>query len=220
MKKEKDEKITANGKKRKSTLTKAEEEECRIFVEHRLSCRMNQKQWAEAVGISYGLVKRIEARSIACSAKTRAKVQHFLNSCDIRPDTPDMHGLEDHILYDVFLTNMKQLSRKDAAECAGHCTRSLQHALSRAAGCSSPDARKKYFDFIDMFLTVLSISVDTAVDAANRNHDISGIKEDLAAFTNKKIHKASSPAEASRQEYSGGGTQMSLLDGGFLGQEK
>lgn len=220
MKKEKDEKITANGKKRKSTLTKAEEEECRIFVEHRLSCRMNQKQWAEAVGISYGLVKRIEARSIACSAKTSAKVQHFLNSCDIRPDTPDMHGLEDHILFDVFLTNMGQLSGKDASAYAGHCTRALQHALSVAARCSSPDAQKKYFDFVDMFLTVLSISADTAVDAANRNCDISSIKEDLAAFTNKKIHKVSSPAEASRQEYSGGGTQMSLLDGGFLGQEK
>lgn len=133
-------------------LSKGGQEACQKFTECRHSHGMSQKQRAEALGISYGLVKRIEARTIACSERTMLKAQKFMDACDTRPDAPDRHGLEEHVLYDVFLTNMRQIPVKEASEYAGKCTRSLLAALSKASGCTSPDAQKRYFEFLECSL--------------------------------------------------------------------
>lgn len=218
MKKERKEKSSGNKQGQKRTLTEDDLKVCEEFTECRLSRRMNQKQWAEAVGISYGLVKRIEARTIACSKKTMTQVRQFMDSCDACPDTPDLHELEEHVLYDIFLTNMRQLSKKEAAEYAGKCTRSLRDTLSGASRCNTPDAQKKYFEFVDMFLKALSLTSVSSVDAANRGLDLPVITDEIVSFTNKKISKSTSPADTARPENKAENFQMSLLDG-FLDQE-
>ena len=129
MKKVQKQKESENGQKKKNELTKKEQEVCEEFSKCRIRYGMTKEEWARAIGISHGLVKRIESHTISCSKKTMTKVRQYMDSCDVCPDIPDLHDLEHHILYYIFLTHMERLPKKEAAEYAGKCARSLRDTL-------------------------------------------------------------------------------------------
>ena len=54
-------------KKQKKTLTDKDIYACNDFKEKRIKCGMGQKEWAETIGISLGLVKGIEGHVRRCT---------------------------------------------------------------------------------------------------------------------------------------------------------
>lgn len=173
-------------KDRKTHLTEAERKDCETFEQLRISYQMNQEQWAQAVGISYGLVKRIESHTIRCSDKTKVKVRSFMDQYGSNQDAPDLHGLEAHILYDVFLSHMGQVPKKDASLWSARCARAFQDILSRASGFDSAEMQKTYFQFLEQLLTMLSLlSADVATDI-RQGEDILNINHGLKAVFNGK----------------------------------
>lgn len=145
---------------KKITLTETEIKNCETFKQIRISYNMNQEQWADATGISYGLVKRIEAHTIKCSSKTKIKVHNFMEQNQNTPDQPDLHDLESHILFDIFLTYLNQVSKMEASICAGKCTKALQGILSYAHKCDSSQTQKSYFQFLEQTLSTHSFLSD------------------------------------------------------------
>lgn len=121
---------------------------------------MNQEKWAETIGISYGLVKRIEAHTIKCSTRTRTKVQLFMekksNTPDLpkQSDLPDPYDLETHVIFDIFLTKLKQVPKSEASSSARHCTKALQYFLSYIDKCDSSDTQIDYFQFMEWILYI------------------------------------------------------------------
>lgn len=159
------------------------------FRELRHSCGMSQKEWADAVGISLALVKKIETGKQACSGKTAEKIWGFMGTKGTAYQADGLDGLEEHILYDIFIEHMKKMGGKDAAIYAGKCARPLLRALYKAAGCGSADAQKKYFDFLEMFLSVMHIAASECAGMANGGKTVSNIRMELIEFVDKKIKK-------------------------------
>lgn len=180
-------------KSMKNQLTDEELETCRFFKESRLKYNMNQKDWAKALKISYGLVKRIEEHTIRCSPSTMKKLQSYLHSSPIVTYIPVLHGLDERILYDTFLTYMigtPGMDNNDAAKCASHCGKLVKNLLSNASKCKSPDTQKLYFNYMEQLLAVLSIAADDAVSSINNGEKILNSKIGLSSvFTSKLISK-------------------------------
>lgn len=172
------------GKKKESGKMTSEE-----FRSCRNSYGMSQNEWAEAVGISPALVKKIETGKQPCSAKTAEKIWEFMGSGGAAYRTGGLHGLEEHVLYDIFFEHMEKLDEKEAAGYAAKCIRPLIKSLSKASGCSSPDAQKKYFDFIEMFLSAMHIVASECVGMANDGKPVSDMRMELIEFMDKKIRK-------------------------------
>lgn len=171
-------------------LNDKELQDCESFRLFRISYQMNQKQWAEAIGISYGLVKRIEAHTIRCSEKTKAKIQNYIEQCPSPQDAPDLLGLEAHVLRDVFLTHMDHTPKKEAMTLSARCARKLQEILGYASSLESPSMQSTYYRYVGQLLDVLSLSTADAVPAINDGKDILNIKQGLqSVFTGKQITK-------------------------------
>lgn len=147
-----------NQKKRK--LTETEIKDCDTFKQIRISYNMNQMQWANAINVSHGLVKRIEAHTIKCSSKTKTKIRNFMEQNQNTPDLPDLHGLESHIIFDIFLTYLNQTPKMESSVCAGRCTKALQGILSYATNCESSGTQKAYFRFMEQILSTHSFLSD------------------------------------------------------------
>lgn len=169
-----------------TSLTKEELKECETFEHIRNSYHMTQEQWAQAIGISYGLVKRIESHTIKCSSKTKVKVQSFIEQYNSNQDSPDLHGLEAHILYDVFLSHMNQIPKKDASIWSARCTKAFQNILSSASAFESADMQKTYFQFLEQLLTMLSLVSADAIADIRQGEDVLNINHGLKDIFNGK----------------------------------
>ena len=113
---------------------------------------MNQKEWADAIGISYSLVKRIESHTIGYSPKTKKKVESYIEKHPIVPSTTKLDGLEEHILFDIFLSNVSQRVEQDAIDDVCKCVRHLHNLISNAKDSSSPHELTNYFNFLQQLL--------------------------------------------------------------------
>lgn len=184
----------------------------------RYSYGMNQNQWAEAIGISLALVKKIETGRQACSAKTAEKIWQFMGSVGATYSTTDMHGLEEHILYDIFYGHMENPNEKEASHCAAECVRHLTMAFSKASRCSSPDAKKKYFDSIEIFLSAMEIAAPEFVGMANDGKSIADIRMDILAFMDQKIKKMKQEEDMMLSGRLDGDGQYNLLS--YMNEEK
>lgn len=173
-------------KDNQNALTKEELKDCETFGQIRNSYHMTQEQWAQAVGISYGLVKRIESHTIKCSSKTKAKVHSFIELYNSNQNAPDLHGLEAHILYDVFLSHMEQIPKRDASVWSARCTKAFQNILSSASAFESADEQKIYFQFLEQLLTMLSLVSADAVADIKKGEDILNINHGLKDIFNGK----------------------------------
>lgn len=175
-------------KDRQIHLSEAELKDCETFEQLRISYQMNQEQWAQAVGISYGLVKRIESHTIKCSNKTKIKVRSFIDQYSSNQDAPDLHGLEAHILYDVFLSHMEQLPKKEAFLWSARCTKAFQDIISYASKFDSSEMQKTYFQFLEQLLTMLSLLSADVVTDIKQGEDILNINHGLKTiFSGKQI---------------------------------
>lgn len=200
MKKAQKENPDRNGKQNNKLLTKEERENCDEFRNCRYRYGMTQEEWAEKIGISLGLVKRIETYTIAYSKKTREKVDKFMETYEIYPNIPNMHELEELILYDIFFTHMQHLSKKDAMNYAQECTRSLRNTLLKASRCSTPDAQKIFFDFVSIFLKALSRSAVLIVDTTGKSTDCMLSTDDLVSVVEKKIKKITNQVDTAQAD--------------------
>ena len=171
--------------KGKQAPTTAEEvRECEAFEQLRNGYHMTQKEWAKAIGISYGLVKGIEAPRIKCSAKTKAKVRSF----EVCYNAKDLHGLEAHILYDVLLSHMEQIPKGEADTYSARCAKALLDILSRPAEFDSPEAQKTYFEFLEQVLTTLTLALDDVATAINQGENILNVNQGLKSiFDGKQV---------------------------------
>lgn len=164
--------------------------DCEAFEQLRNSYNMTQREWAQAVGISYGLVKRIEAHTIKCSSKTKAKVHSFEVRYNSNQGAPDLHGLEAHILYDVLLSHMEQTPKKEAGVCSARCTKALQDILAHTSELKSADTQKTYFQFLEQALTMLSLATNDIVTAINQGEDVLNINHGLKGiFDGRQVTK-------------------------------
>ena len=211
MKKVQKQKESENGQKKKNELTKKEQEVCEEFSKCRIRYGMTQEEWARAIGISHGLVKRIESHTISCSKKTMTKVRQYMDSCDVCPDIPDLHDLEHHILYYIFLTHMERLPKKEAAEYAGQCARSLRDTLLHMSECTTAGKQKNIYKLMDMYLKALS-RVVSSTNVADVEMNFPDITNELASLTEKKIKKTASPADTDIPASSNQFGQMCLGD--------
>lgn len=178
------------GKDKQAPVTAEEIRDCEAFEQLRNSYHMTQHEWAQAVGISYGLVKRIEAHTIKCSSKTKAKVHSFEIRYNSNQDAPDLHGLEAHILYDVLLSHMEQIPKKEAGVCSARCTKALQDILAHTSEVESADVQKTYFQFLEQALTMLSLATNDIVTAINQGEDVLNINQGLKdIFDGKQVTK-------------------------------
>lgn len=175
----------------KNQLTYEELKRCSFFKESRLRYHMNQKDWARALKISYSLVKRIEEHTIRCSPSTMKKLQSYLQSSPVVTSSPVLHGLDERILYDTFLTYIIETSDMDnneAAKCAAHCGKLVKRLLSNASNCKSPDTQEIYINYMEQLLTILCIAADDAVQSINNGENILNSKIGLGSvFTNSLI---------------------------------
>lgn len=177
-------------KTHKTGLTAKELQDCESFRLLRVSCQMNQQQWAQATGLSYGLVKRIEAHTIRCSGKTKAKVQNFIDQYPSLQEVPDFLDLETHILRDVFLDHMKHIPKKDAMVLSARCARKLKEILGYASGLDSPGMQAIYFQYLEQLLTVLSSAAGDAVPAISKEENVLDAKSGLrTVFKTEQIKK-------------------------------
>lgn len=157
------------------------------FRSYRYSYGMSQKEWAEAVGVSPALVKMIETDKQSCSVKTAEKVWEFIGSGSVSNRNAGLKGLEERILYDIFLEHMDKLDEKEAAGYAAKCVRPLRKVISKASECSSPDAQKKYFDFVEMLLSAMHLASSEYIGMANGGKPVSDIRMELIEFLYTKI---------------------------------
>lgn len=176
--------------KKKINLTNSEIKDCETFEQIRISYNMNQKQWGNAIGISYGLVKRIEAHTIKCSPKTKMKIRSFIDQNQNNHNIPDLHNLEAHILFDIFLTHMNQVAKNEAGIYAARCTKAFQDILTYASKCDSPQSQETYFQFLEQILTTLSFAIADMISDINNGTDISNVNNGLkSVFTVKQVKK-------------------------------
>lgn len=177
-------------KKKGNTRKESGKMTCEEFRSYRYSYGMSQEEWAEAVGISAGLVKQIETKKRECSAKTAGKVWEFIGAGGAAHRSGSrLHGLEERILYDIFLEHMEKMDGKEAAGYAAKCIRPLLRTFSKASACDSQDAQKKYFDFLEAFLHAMQLAAAEYADLVKEGKDMPDIRADLTGFVNRQIRK-------------------------------
>lgn len=174
---------------KKNNLKKSGQMTCEEFRGYRNSYGMSQKEWAVAVGISSGLVKLIETGKNTCSVKTADKVWEFIGSCGAAYRTTGADGLEEHILYDIFIEHMKKMEQKEAASYAAKCIRPLMKSLSKASECNTTDAQKRYFDFLEIFLYTMHVAASEYASMANDGKTVPDIRMELIEFMGEKMKK-------------------------------
>lgn len=94
---------------------------------------------------------------------------------------------------------------------AEKCVRPLLRVLSKASGCSSPDAQKKYFYFLEMFLSTIHIAASEFAGMVNDGKPVSGIRMDLLEFIDQKIKKMKQEEDMPLSGSLDGNSQYSLL---------
>lgn len=135
------------------------------FVRNRLRYEMTQREWADAIGISHPLVKRIESGTIRCSEKTIKKMENFMQGRNSSPNPHAFHTLEEYILSSILLTSMNHL-RQDAATSYAHkCTYPLWNLISGIKLCPTDETQRNYIDFLQHLLDLASTFADDNIDA-------------------------------------------------------
>lgn len=178
-------------KKKLDTGKEPQKMTCEEFRRYRYSYKMSQEEWANAVGISVPMVKLIETNKRDCSAKTAEKVWEFIGSgMAVHHSDSRLQVLEERILYDIFLEHMENMDMREASGYAAKCIRPLLRALSKASYCSSLDAQKKYFDFLEAFLYTMHMAASEYAVMANEGKAIPDIRNGLIGFADKQIRKA------------------------------
>lgn len=176
-------------KKTKITLTDKDIYACNNFKEKRIKCGLDQKEWAEVIGISLGLVKGIEGHVRRCTPGTEEKVKKYMEQLHASPDIPDTRSLEERILYDVFLSHMGMMGKKEAAYYADSCIMSIHKILSGADKLKTKDEQKLYFQYLDIFLDMLTSASYKSACAITDNLDVLDIAIKLHAGFIKKLDK-------------------------------
>ena len=176
-------------KKTKITLTDKDIYVCNSFKEKRIKCGMDQKEWAEVIGISLGLVKGIEGHVRRCTPSTEEKVKKYMEQFYASPDAPDTHSLEERILHDVFLDHMGMIGKKEAAYYADPCIMSICKILSLSDNLGTKDGQKLYFQNLAILLNMLTIASYESTGAITDNLDVLDIAIKLRADFIKKLDK-------------------------------
>ena len=176
-------------KKQKKTLTDKDIYACNDFKEKRIKCGMGQKEWAETIGISLGLVKGIEGHVRRCTPGTEEKVKKYIGQFHTSPDIPDTRSLEERILHDVFLDHMGMMGKKEAAYYSDSCIMSICKILSGADKLGTKDEQKLYFQYLDKFLDMLTSASYKSACAITDNLDVLDIVIKLRADFIKKLDK-------------------------------
>lgn len=186
-------------KKQKETLTDKDILSCDDFKEKRLRCNKSQQEWANAVGISLGLVKGIEGYTRRCTPKTEEKVKHYLAQLHATEDTPDTRSLEARILNDVFLSHMNKMGKTQAEFYAGPCISHVQEILSAADRFKTPNEQKLYFQYLSVSLWMLKTASSDFFCTTTDGQNVLEIAEKLYSdFVNKlaKIYKSAKETPA------------------------
>lgn len=200
-------------KKQKRPLTDKDIYACNDFKEKRIKCGMDQKKWAEVIGISLGLVKGIEGHVRRCTPCTEEKVKKYMGQFHAFPDIPDTRSLEERILHDVFLDHMGMMGKKDAAYYSDSCIMSICKILSGADKLGTKDEQKLYFQYLDIFLDMLTSASYKSACAITDNLDALDIVIKLCAGFIKKLDKNYKTAmEASVPKEEEAEKQLSLFD--------
>ena len=176
-------------KKTKITLTDKDIYACNSFKEKRIKCGMDQKEWAKVIGISLGLVKGIEGHVRRCTPSTEEKVKKYMEQFHASPDAPDTHSLEERILYDVFLSHMGIMGKKEAAYYADPCIISICKILSLSDNLGTKDEQKLYFQYLDIFLDMLTSASYKSACAITDNLDVLDIVIKFCTDFNQKLDK-------------------------------
>ena len=176
-------------KKTKITLTDKDIYACNNFKEKRIKCGMDQKEWAEVIGISLGLVKGIEGHVRRCTPSTEEKVKKYMGQFYASPDAPDTHSLEERILHDVFLDHMGMIGKKEAAYYADPCIMSICKILSLSDNLGTKDGQKLYFQNLAILLNMLTIASYESTGAITDGLDVLDIAIKLRADFIKKLDK-------------------------------
>lgn len=138
---------------------------CTEFIRNRLRYGMTQKEWADAIGVSHPLVKRIESGTIRCSEKTIKKMENFMQGRNSSPNPHAFHTLEEYILSSILLTSMNHLGQDAAASYAHKCTCSLWNLISGIKLCPTAETQGNYIDFLQHLLDLTSTFADDNIDA-------------------------------------------------------
>lgn len=200
-------------KKTKKTLTDKDIYACNDFKEKRIKCGMDQKEWAEVIGISLGLVKGIEGQMRRCTPSTEEKVKKYMKHFHAAPDVPDTRGLEERILYDVFLSHMGMMGKKDAAYYADPCIMSICKILSVSDNLGTKDEQKLYFQNLAIFLDLLSCASYEFASAITDGLDVLDIAGKLHSdFIKKLVKNYKTAREASIPKKEEEEKQLSFFD--------
>lgn len=200
-------------KKQKKLLTGKDIYVCNDFKEKRIKCGMDQREWAETIGISLGLVKGIEGHVRRCTPSTEEKVKKYMEQFHASPDTPDTRSLEERILYDVFLSHMGMMGKKEAAYYADPCIMSIHKILSGADKLKTKDEQKLYFQNLAIFLDMLTLVFYESTSAIIDGLDVLDIAGKLHSDFIKKLTKNYKTArEASVPKKEEEEKQLSLFD--------
>lgn len=148
----------------KKLLKESDEHRRMEFIATRQCHNMNQEEWAKALGISLGLVKRIESGTIKCSDKTLVKIEEFLHSTSKRQEEHSRHPLEENILFDILLANMKRTDKNTIVNYVQNNAQSLWRLISNTKSCDSDAERENYEYFLYQLFSVLSAFVSTNID--------------------------------------------------------
>ncbi len=200
-------------KKTKKTLTGKDIYACNDFKEKRIKCGMDQKEWAAAIGISLGLVKGIEGHVRRCTPSTEEKVKKYMEQFHSSPDAPDTRSLEERILYDVFLSHMGMMGKKDAAYYADPCIMSICKVLSVSDNMRTKDEQTLYFQNLAIFFDLLTCTSYEFASAIIDELDVLDIAGKLHSDFIKKLAKNYKTArEASVPKKEEAEKQLSLFD--------
>ena len=200
-------------KKQKETLTDKDILSCDDFKEKRLRCNKSQQEWANAVGISLGLVKGIEGYTRRCTPKTEEKVKHYLAQLHATEDTPDTRSLEARILNDVFLSHMNKMGKNQAEFYAGSCISHVQKILSIADNFKTPNEQKLYFQYLSISLQMLKTASSDSSRAISDGLNVPDIARTLyPGFVNKLAKTYKSARENPAPENGTNIKQPSLFD--------
>ena len=106
---------------------------------------------------------------------------------------------------------MERLPKKEAAEYAGKCARSLRDTLLHMSECTTAGKQKNIYKLMDMYLKALS-RVASSTNVADVEMNFPDITNELASLTEKKIKKTASPADTDIPASSNQFGQMCLGD--------
>lgn len=174
-------------KKQKNTLTGKDILFCNDFKEKRIKCGMNQKEWADAIGISLGLVKGIEGYTRRCTPNTEKKVKDYMAL--FHADASDTRSLEERILYDIFLSYMGKIGKNEADYYATPCIQSLQKILSHADSFETRNEQVQYFQYLSTSLWMLNHISTESASAITDGLDVIDIVGKLYPDFVKKLDK-------------------------------